>query len=186
MKWFRHMLSTNRVFILTFLAVNFFYMVDGRQYVYAYEVYEEKEARLKEISEFLDIPVEKLRPDHETLFDSMKKLFVDEEDPVKAAGLKRLQEVLRKHEEEVASNPYLPEIEKVKREHAPSRIEGVIQDLLQLTQPKNGKALPEASAKTAWVWMKGLPSSKDTLPIPDRTSRCWWMWKSQYSRSSWS
>ncbi len=108
MNWFRQTLRNHRVIILTVLAINIFYMTEGTRFVYAYQVYEQKEARLKEISEFLDIPVERLRPDHEGLFDSIRKLFVDEVDPrsdvsVKAAGLKRLREVLRKHEEQVAS-----------------------------------------------------------------------------------
>ncbi len=146
MKWFRHKLRKNRIFILTLLSVNVFHMVDGRQFVYAHQVHQQKEERLKEISELLDIPVEKLRPDHDSLFESLQKVLgVAPEDPVKAAGLERLQEVLRKHEEQLAANPYLPQIEAVKNEHQIHRIGGMIQDLMQLTQPV--KALPEGAQK---------------------------------------
>ena len=70
MKWFRRTLRESRIFILTLLAVEFFYMVDGRNYIHAHQAHGQKEARLKEISVLLHIPVEKLRPDHESLFDS--------------------------------------------------------------------------------------------------------------------
>ncbi|MCP4663220.1 MAG: hypothetical protein GY856_48125 [bacterium] len=167
MKWFREKLRKNRVIILTVLAVNIFYMVEGTRFVYAYQVYEQKEARLKEISDFLDVPVERLRPDHQSLFDSIKKLFADEVDPVKAAGLKHLQEVLRKHGEQIASNPYLPQIEEVKREHAVYRIEGVIQDLMQLTQPRKGKVLPEASQRALLRNLHHALQDDLTLPLPE-------------------
>ena len=172
MNRFRQTLRDHRVVILTVLAVNVFYMVEGTRFVYAYQVYEQKEARLKEISEFLDIPVERLRPDHEGLFDSIRKLFVDDVDPrsdvsVKAVGLKRLQEVLRKHEEQVASNPYLPQIEEVKREHAVSHIEGVIQDLMQLTQPRGGKALPEPSQRAILRNLHHALQEDLKLPLPE-------------------
>lgn len=136
MNWFRYKLRKNRIFILTLLAVNVFNMVEGNQFVYAHQAHQQKEERLKEISELLDLPVEKLRPDHDSLFESLQKVIgVEPEDPVKAAMLERLQEVLHKHEEELASNPYLPQIEAVKREHQIHRIEGMIRDLMQLTQP---------------------------------------------------
>ncbi len=148
MKWFRHSLQKNRIFVLTLLSICMFGMMDMRNYVYAYQEWEAKEKRLQEISEFLDVPIDQLRPDHETVYDRVKDLFgIVEEDPVKVAGMKRLQEVLRKHEEQLAANPYLPQIEKVKREHAPSRIEGLLRDVLQLTQPRHGKALPQGSQR---------------------------------------
>ncbi len=148
MKWFRYSLQKNRIFVLTLLSVCLFGMMDMRNYVYAYQEWEAKEKRLQEISEFLDVPVDQLRPDHETVYDRVKDLFgIVEEDPIKAAGMQRLQEVLRKHEEQLAANPYLPQIEKVKREHAPSRIEGMLRDVLQLTQPRHGKALPQGSQR---------------------------------------
>ncbi|MCP3998814.1 MAG: hypothetical protein GY722_27640 [bacterium] len=167
MKWFRQKLRSNRLFILTLLAVNVFNMVDGRQFVYAHQLHEKEEERLKEISELLDVPVEKLRPDHESLFESLRDVLgIEPEDPVKAAGLQRLQEVLRKHEEQLAANPYLPQIEEVKREHQIHRIEGMIQDLLQLTQPT--KALPEGSQKAILRNLhQGLKDRVELPPLPE-------------------
>ena len=165
MKWFRETLQHNRIFVLSLISVSLFAMMDLRNYVYAYQDWEAKEKRLQEISEFLDIPVDELRPDHETVYERVQDLFgIEQEDPVKAAGMKRLQEVLRKHEEQLAANPYLPQIEKVKREHAPSRIEGLVRDVLQLSRPKNGKALPEGSQKAL---LRGLHYGlKESLELP--------------------
>ncbi len=166
MKWFRHKLRKNRIFILTLLALNLFYMVDGRQFVYAHQLHEQKEERLKEISELLDIPVEKLRPDHETLFESLQEVLgIEPEDSVKAAGLKRLQEVLKEHEDQLAANPYLPQIDEIKREHAAYRIEGVLNDLKQLTQPRGGKALPEASQRALLRNLHHALQQDLTLPV---------------------
>ena len=165
MKWFRETLQHNRIFVLSLISVSLFAMMDLRNYVYAYQDWEAKEKRLQEISEFLDIPVDELRPDHETVYERVQDLFgIEQEDPVKAAGMKRLQEVLRKHEEQLAANPYLPQIEKVKREHAPSRIEGLVRDVLQLSRPKNGEALPEGSQKAL---LRGLHYGlKESLELP--------------------
>ncbi len=169
MKWFRRTLKRNRVFVLSLVLTELFFLADGRQFVYAYQVHQEKEQRLEEISELLDIPVGKLRPDHESLFESIRKVLgVEPEDPVKAAGLKRLQEVLGKHEDQLAANPYLPQIEAVKNEHQIYRVEGMIQDLMQLTQPKSGKALPEGSQKAILRNLHhGLKERVELPPLPE-------------------
>lgn len=142
MRWFRNSLRENRAFILTLLVVCLYSMAGGPDYAHAYQVHQQKEERLAEIAKILDIPVDELRPDHVSLWETVGDLLgIEAEHPVKKAGQERLKEVLRKHEEQIAANPYRDEIEAVKAEHAIYRIAGALDDVLELTDPPGRKAL---------------------------------------------
>ena len=164
MHTFRRSLRQSRLFILSFLLLETFYMVQGWNFVHAYQEHGKKQERLKEISEILDIPVEDLQPHSDGLYEQVRGLFVDDEDPVKAAGQERLREVLRKHEEQIANNPYRPQMEAVEQAHRLHRIEGSVNDLLQLTDPRNGKALARGAQRAL---LRNLHHGlKDGLELP--------------------
>ena len=162
---FRQAVRKHRVVFLAFLLVELFTMVDGRNFVQAYQVHEEKEQRLEEVSKTLGIPVEQLRLEHEGLFDQLAEFFRGEaEDPVKAAGRERLQQLLAQHAEQVANNPYLPQIEAVEREHRIHRVEGTLHDILQLTA-RGEKQLAEGSQRAL---LRGLHHGlDDSLRLPE-------------------
>lgn len=168
MKWFRYTLKQSRIFIGCLILLEAFTLVEGNNFVQAYQEHELKEERLEEISELLDIPVEKLRPDHKDVFDAVRGLLGKNDDPVKVAGWKRLQETLRQHEEKVANNPYRSQIEAVKQEHALLRIEGMLQDLMQLTTPGSEKGLSEASQRALMRNLHhGLRERVELPPLAD-------------------
>lgn len=57
---FRRAIRRQRPFVLAFLLVEIFTLVDGRNFVQAHQVHRAKEERLREVSETLGIPIEQL------------------------------------------------------------------------------------------------------------------------------
>ncbi|MCP4662223.1 MAG: hypothetical protein GY856_43020 [bacterium] len=105
MKWFRQTLRSNRVFILTVLAVNVFYMVEGARLVEARQLrLQEEERHLQEFSMVFDIPMEKLRGERESFFDPVRKLMVDEVGPAIEVSYGRLQKIVRQGKEQAVSH----------------------------------------------------------------------------------
>ncbi|MCP4657553.1 MAG: hypothetical protein GY856_19275, partial [bacterium] len=105
MKRFRQTLRCNRVFILTVLAVNIFYMVDGARFVQARQIrLQEEERHLEELSAVFGIPMEKLHGDGESVFKPIKKLVVDGVGSAVEAGFGRLQKIVRQRKEQGVSH----------------------------------------------------------------------------------
>ncbi|MCP4654085.1 MAG: hypothetical protein GY856_01570, partial [bacterium] len=105
MKWFRQTLRNHRVFILTVLIVNIFYMVEGARFVEARQIrLQEEERHLQELSAVFGIPMEKLRSDRESVFGPIKKLVVDGVGSAVEAGYGRLQKIVRQGKEQAVSH----------------------------------------------------------------------------------
>jgi len=169
---FRRGIRHSRVFILCLLLTEMFYLVDGRNFVYAYQEHEAQEERLEEIAERLGLPVETLRPERQSALQRLNAFLGETpEDPVKRAGQKRLQEILTGHAAQVANNPYRQAMEAVQQEQQIYRLEGQLNELLQLTAPGSGKQLSEGSQKALLRNLHHglsqgleLPALKDGLP----------------------
>ncbi|MCP4677644.1 MAG: hypothetical protein GY854_19435 [Deltaproteobacteria bacterium] len=105
MKWFRQTLRNNRVFLLTVLAVNIFYMVEGVRFVEARQLrLQEEERHLEEFYAVFGIPMEKLRGDGESVFEPIKKLVVDGAGSSFEAGFDRLQKIVRQRKDQAVSH----------------------------------------------------------------------------------
>ena len=105
MNWFRQTLRDHRAIILTVLAVNIFYMVEGARFVEARQLrLQEEERHLEELSMVFDIPMEKLRGDEKSFLEPIKKLVTDEVGPAVEAGYGRLRKIVRQGQDQAVSH----------------------------------------------------------------------------------
>lgn len=171
MNWFRRTLRKSRLFVGSMILLETFTMVEGYNFVQAYEEHERKEKRLEEISELLDIPVERLRPDHDGLYESLNRLWGKDaggDAEVAAEGLERVREVLREHEDQLAANPYRPQIEDVRRQQALFTIEGQLSDLVRLSAARDGRTLSEMGQRAMLRNLHhGLAEGLVLPPLPE-------------------
>ena len=96
MRWFRQTLRRSRLFLLGFLLVETFYLLDAQQLVHAYQVDQQsKEIALRSYAETFGIPIEKLRGDERSLIDSVGRFLSEEAGPLVSSGVSEIEALVR-------------------------------------------------------------------------------------------
>jgi RHS repeat-associated protein len=146
MRSFRRAVRRSRWLVVLVLLCTFAYSVEANNYAFTYRVARDKEERLAEMAQRLGVPVEKLRREQPGLLDTLRGLVTDAESESRRAGRARVEAQLEKMADQVAANPYRPQIEEVKNAYRSHRLDGLLRDLTQLSSP-DVRSLPVASRK---------------------------------------
>lgn len=166
MERFRQALRRSRFVVLLVTLSTFSYSVEANNFAVSYRVAADQEARLEEMAKRLGMPVEKLRQEQPGLVDALKGLFTNQEEAARQAGLARVEAQLKKMAEQVAANPFNPNIQDVKNAYQGHRLDGLLRDLSQLTSTQV-LSLPVASRKAL---LRNVRASlkEDLVPyVPD-------------------
>lgn len=166
MERFRQALRRSRLVVLLVTLSTFSYSVEANNFAVSYRVAADQEARLEEMAKRLGMPVEKLRQEQPGLVDALKGLFTNQEEAARQAGLARVEAQLKKMAEQVAANPFNPNIQDVKNAYQGHRLDGLLRDLSQLTSTQV-LSLPVASRKAL---LRNIQASlkEDLVPyVPD-------------------
>jgi RHS repeat-associated protein len=156
-----------RWLVVSILVTTTFYTAEAYHFTDVYAMDRQERERLEEISERMGLPVERLERDNPSLLENIRNLISDPEERFRQEQLDRLEAVIRESEEQVAANPYRPQIENVKNEHRTAVVEGVIQSLSQLGSLEV-RNLPRASRRAL---LRGLRSDIEEglqlSPLPE-------------------
>ena len=95
MRRFRQTLRKSRIFFLSFLLVETFFLVDGQQFVYACQLRERQaEMELESLAATFGIPVERLRGEEQPLFEPLTRFLAKEIGPLASSGLSRVESLI--------------------------------------------------------------------------------------------
>ena len=95
MRCFRQRLKQSRVFVLSLVLVETFFLVDGRQFVYAYEVHQQKkEMALRSFADTFGIPYEDFLGEERPLFDPVLSFWSEKVLPFAGSGLSQVESLV--------------------------------------------------------------------------------------------